>query len=56
MQLVDKNNEATPMLNYALRDIFRKFELSCNSELQFPEFEDFFNAIGFKITEDDFIT
>ena len=21
-----------------------------------PEFEDFFNSIGFKITEDDFIT
>jgi hypothetical protein len=27
-----------------------------NDELQFPEFEDFFQAIGFKINENEFQT
>ncbi|CDW72805.1 calpain family cysteine protease containing protein [Stylonychia lemnae] len=37
-----------------LKDIFRKFDLQMNGELQYHEFGDFFTSLGFKINEQEF--
>ena len=42
------------MLLSTLKDVFRKFDLSMNGELQYQEFEDLFTCLGFKITEQEF--